>query len=160
MLEQIAKVVTRFEEIERQMVDPAVVTDHVRLTELAQERSDLAPLVETYHAYAQTLQEITEAEEMLTLEDSREMQALAREELDSLAGQKEEQEAQLRRLLVPKISGMTGMFLSKSVRGRGGMRRRFLRRICCGCICGMRRRMGLRQRLWMRILLGWGDIKK
>ena len=44
MLGKIARVVRRFEEIEKRMADPEVLADHVMLTELAQERSDLQPL--------------------------------------------------------------------------------------------------------------------
>ena len=48
MLDKIKQVVTRYDEIERQMTDPAILADHVKLTELAQERSDLQALVEAY----------------------------------------------------------------------------------------------------------------
>lgn len=102
MLDQIAKVVARFEEVERQMVDPAVVTDHIKLTELAQERSDLLPLVEAYRAYEQVHQELDDAQEMLELEESKEMLALVRDEVDELTQQKETLEKQMRRLLIPK----------------------------------------------------------
>ncbi|VAW32441.1 hypothetical protein MNBD_CHLOROFLEXI01-3617, partial [hydrothermal vent metagenome] len=36
MLDKIKQVVTRYDEIERQMSDPAVLADHVQLTKLAQ----------------------------------------------------------------------------------------------------------------------------
>jgi protein subunit release factor A len=45
LFDKIARVVERYEEIEQHMADPAILADHVRLTELAQERSDLTSLV-------------------------------------------------------------------------------------------------------------------
>ena len=51
LYDKLDKVVDRYNEIERQMAEPEVLADHVRLTELAQERMDLSELVETYHEY-------------------------------------------------------------------------------------------------------------
>jgi peptide chain release factor 1 len=47
IFDKIDKVVARYSDIERQMADPDVLADHVRLTELAQERTELSELVET-----------------------------------------------------------------------------------------------------------------
>lgn len=102
MLDQITKVVTRFEEVERQMVDPIIVTDHIKLTELAQERSDLLPLVEAYRAYLQIEEELTGALEMREIEESKEMLALVEEEISELEQKKEQLEKHMRRLLIPK----------------------------------------------------------
>jgi peptide chain release factor 1 len=101
MLDKIAKVVARFEEIEMQMTDPAVLADHVRLTELAQERSDLQPLVEAYRQYREAEEELTGAKEMLALDDP-EMVALAEDEIERLEGHLDELRGQMRSYLVPK----------------------------------------------------------
>ena len=102
MLDKIQKVVARFEEVERQMTDPAVLADHVRLTELAQERSDLAQLVEAYNQYQRISQERDEAEELIELEDDPELLTLADDEVTKLTEQMEDLESSMRRLLVPK----------------------------------------------------------
>ncbi len=102
MFDQIAKVVTRYEEIERQMVDPDVVTDHVRLTELAQERADLQPLFEAHGRYQKILADIDDARELAQSEEDREMVAFMNAEVDRLEGQKEVLEQEMRRLLVPR----------------------------------------------------------
>ena len=82
MLDKIKKVVARYEDVERQMTDPEVLADHVRLTELAQERSDLTPLVEAYQQYQKMSQELAEAQELIELEEDPEMLALAGEEVE------------------------------------------------------------------------------
>ncbi len=102
MLDKIQQVVARFEEINRQMTDPEILADHVKLTELAQERTDLQPLVETYRDYERVKQEIEDAKEMIAMEDDAEMAQLAQDELKSLTGEQEELEEKLRKLLIPK----------------------------------------------------------
>lgn len=102
MLNQIEKVVARYEDVERQMGDPAVLADHVRLTELAQERSDLTSLVEAYQEYAKLSQELAEAEELIAIEDDPEMIAMAKEEVARLTKRLERLEKSMRFMLVPK----------------------------------------------------------
>ncbi len=102
MLNKIEKVVGRYEELERQMSDPEVLADHVRLTELAQERSDLTPLVEAYNGHQKLLQERAEAEELSELSEDPEMIALATDEIERLDWKIEALEKTMRSLLVPK----------------------------------------------------------
>lgn len=102
MLEKIAKVVARYDEIERQMADPVILADHVKLTQLAQERSDLQPLVEAYHRHQTMSQELVDAREMVELEDDSEMIALAEEESKRLSAALERLEEKMRLLLIPK----------------------------------------------------------
>ena len=52
MLEQIAKIVERYEDLERQMASPEALADYQKMTTLAQERSELEPLVQTYRQHA------------------------------------------------------------------------------------------------------------
>ena len=101
MLDKIKQVVTRYDEIERQMSDPAVLADHVRLTALAQERADLQPLVVAYREHARVLQELAEARELAELEEG-EMAALAEEEIKELEAGLASLGKEMRRLLVPK----------------------------------------------------------
>ncbi len=102
MLEKIAKVVARYDEIERQMADPIILADHVKLTELAQERSDLQTLVEAYHRHQSMSQELADAHEMTELEDDSEMIALAEAEIKQLTAAIESLEEEMRLLLIPK----------------------------------------------------------
>lgn len=102
MLDKIQKVVARYEDLNRQMTDPLVLADHVRLTELAQERAELEPLVTAYRAHEQTTQELEDARDLAEMEEDAEMAALAAEEVERLTGQLEALETQMRKLLVPK----------------------------------------------------------
>ncbi|MEJ2746325.1 MAG: peptide chain release factor 1 [Anaerolineae bacterium] len=102
MLDKIAKVVARYDEIERQMTDPDILADHVKLTELAQERSDLQSLVEAYRRHQELSQELTGAREMVEQEEDSDIIALAEEEINRLSNKLELLEAQMRRMLIPK----------------------------------------------------------
>ncbi len=102
MLDKIADVVARYDEIERLMADPQVLADHVKLTELAQERSEMATLVESYQRYQILSRELGEAREMQELEDDPEMVALAADEVAGLSSEMQDLERRMRSLLVPK----------------------------------------------------------
>jgi len=102
IFDKIDKVVDRYNEIEQQMADPDVLADHVRLTELAQERTELSDLVETYRTYRRLGEEVVQARELVELEEDAEMAALAAEELDRLAAERESLEGRLRALLIPR----------------------------------------------------------
>lgn len=102
MYDKIAKVVQRYEEIEARLADPEVLSDHIQLRELAQERSDLQPLVESYREYQGLQQELVGARELLATSDDAEMAALAEDEIAELEATIERLEARLRELLVPR----------------------------------------------------------
>ena len=102
MLEQISKIVDRYDELERQMAEPDVLADYQKLADLAQERSELEPLVRGYHEHRAVSKEMVEAQELLDGAEDDEMKIMAQEELELLATRKEELEQQLLKLLVPK----------------------------------------------------------
>ncbi|MCA9975080.1 MAG: PCRF domain-containing protein, partial [Anaerolineales bacterium] len=102
MLEKIAKVVARYDEIEKQMADPAVIADYTRLNELAQERSEMSDLVEAYHQHQQLEKELSEARELWELETDEELVALAAEEIERLEAGLDSLTARMRSLLVPR----------------------------------------------------------
>jgi peptide chain release factor 1 len=102
MYDKIKKVVQRYEEIEARMADPDVLSDHVQLTELAQERSDLQPLVESYREYQGLQQELADTRDLLAASDEPEMSALAVDEIEQLEATIGRLEGRLRGLLVPR----------------------------------------------------------
>lgn len=102
MLDKIRKVVARYEEIDRQMADPFILSDHVRLTELAQERAEMEPLVNVYHTHEQVTEELAQAREMAELEEDSDLSALAEEEIERLTTRLEELEGEMLKLLIPK----------------------------------------------------------
>lgn len=102
MLDKVRQVVDRFEQVEYQMMDPAVMADHVKLTKLSQERSELEPLVSAFKAHANAQQELADTQEMLSAETDRDMIEMAQEEIKSLSAEIEALEAKMLKLMIPK----------------------------------------------------------
>lgn len=102
LTEKLAGIAARYDEIDRLMADPEVITDFSRINELAQERSDLQELVETYRRYAAVEQQIAESRQLVEDDSDPEMAELAQMELEELGQEFETLEQQLKLLLVPK----------------------------------------------------------
>jgi len=101
VLEKVAAIVARYEELNRLLADPEVVTDPERLRELAQEQSDIAELVEVYHRYQDTVRELEGTEEMLAGPLEEEMAELARQEVEALRARRDELYDEMKKLLLP-----------------------------------------------------------
>jgi peptide chain release factor 1 len=102
MLENVAKIVARYEELGRKMGEPDVLADYQRLAELAQERSELEPLVGAYQRHVRASNELKGTRELLDQAEDPEMISMAEEEITRLEAELEELEQKLRKLLVPK----------------------------------------------------------
>ena len=120
MLDKIEQVVQRFEEIEYQMSDPAVASDYEKLNELNQERSDIEPLVSAYRNYKGLQTELKEAQELMELEDDREMIELARSEVRRIEELLPPLEEKMRRMLIPKDDRDTRNVFLEIRAGSGG----------------------------------------
>jgi peptide chain release factor 1 len=99
MLDKIAGIEARYEELERLLADQASVTDYSDVAAWAQERAALAELYQTAREYRGVLQEITDAEGLL---ESPELSELAAAELPPLRAREVTLADQLRVLLLPK----------------------------------------------------------
>jgi peptide chain release factor 1 len=99
MLEKIASIENRYEELTRLMEENS--TDYQQIAELAKERSDLEEIVNTGREYRQVEKSIEEARQLLAGDDD-EMQALAQMELEELLPRHEVLGKKLKSLLVPK----------------------------------------------------------
>lgn len=102
MFDKIAKIARRYEDLEKRMADPEVLADHVKLTELAQERSDLQPLVESYRKHEALKEELSETHELLEVSEDPEMIVMAEEEIERLQSKIERLKKNMQRLLIPK----------------------------------------------------------
>ncbi|HUW08811.1 MAG TPA: peptide chain release factor 1 [Anaerolineae bacterium] len=101
MIEQLAKLEDRFEELGRLMADPAVVMDYERVAELSRERAGLNELVLAYRRYRDVESELTGAQEMAEDDADAEMAELARSEVMSLTAEQEDIFRRLRLMLLP-----------------------------------------------------------
>jgi peptide chain release factor 1 len=102
MLEKLAHVEERYEELNTVLSDPAIATDYVRANEYAQERAGLEGIVNSYRRYRQLQEELSDTHSLLQENLGSEMSELALEEIASLEDEAEELEQELRAFLLPK----------------------------------------------------------
>lgn len=102
MLDKLAGVAARYEELAQLMSDPRIATDYEQVAEYAQERSNLEPIAEGYYTYKSVLEQIDETRALLDVEEDADMRQLAEEELDKLLAQRDTLEEELRLMLLPK----------------------------------------------------------
>ncbi|MCL2678715.1 MAG: peptide chain release factor 1 [Dehalococcoidia bacterium] len=101
MLDRLAQLELRFNEIEQEMASPDVVSDIKRLQELAQERSGVENVVRMYRQYRNTEKQIADTHLILDTETDEEMRIMAKQELVSLEAVLESQLAGLKTSLLP-----------------------------------------------------------
>jgi peptide chain release factor 1 len=101
LTEKLTAVAERYDEIDRQMALPEVVADYSRLNELAQERSELEELAETFRRFQRVEQQIEE-NRLLVDDSDPELAEMAQQELASLEAEWTTLEARLKTLLLPK----------------------------------------------------------
>jgi len=102
MLEKLALVEERYEELNRLMADPEVATDPIRLKELAQEQAEIEELIQIYRQYKANAQELNETEAILREGGDAELEELAREEIEKLNARQNELYEKLRLMLLPR----------------------------------------------------------
>ena len=99
MLEKLAAVANRFEELCARSEQPDFYNDPKKAAAILRERSDLEPIIDAYHAYRNAEQEMQDAEELMS---DPEMKELCQETYVAAKKAKEDLYAQLQILLLPK----------------------------------------------------------
>ncbi|MBA3532435.1 MAG: peptide chain release factor 1 [Ardenticatenales bacterium] len=102
MIEKVARVAARYDELNRLMADPEIATDPVKTRAYAQEQSDIEGLYQGYQRYEQVERELNDARRMVEEEQDADLIDLAQAELESLEAEKEELLERLKLLLLPK----------------------------------------------------------
>ena len=102
LTEQLTRVEERFEELDRLMADPGVLSDYARVSELAQERSNLEELVDAWRRYQHLRGQLSDNRALLAESDDPELAELAELEIAELEPVVGGLEDELRRMLLPK----------------------------------------------------------
>jgi peptide chain release factor 1 len=100
MIDRLAELEARYEEISRQLSTPEAASDRALMADLGRELSRLQPIVVALREWRSVLSELDEARGMSDDPDEG-MRAMAREEAERLAARSAELEAGLRIHLVP-----------------------------------------------------------
>jgi peptide chain release factor 1 len=102
LLEKLMPLADRYEKLSELLCDPGVASDTDRLRSLSKEQSDLQETYDTYMEYRQVCEQLDAAKEMQNEQLDAEMKELVKMEIDELLTSKEELEAKIHILLIPK----------------------------------------------------------
>lgn len=102
ILQRLEGVKNRFNEVEKMLVDPAIISDMSRFIKLNKEFKDLQPVIDAYERYRLVLANIENTKELLDTEKDEEMREMAKMELDELLTSVPIIEEEIKFLLIPK----------------------------------------------------------
>ena len=102
MLDKLEAIKNRFEEVAEFLVDPNIMSDVKRYTQLNKEYKDLDKIVTKYHEYKDVLEGIKNCKQILEKEKDPDFREMAKEELDLLLPKKDELEEVMRQMMIPK----------------------------------------------------------
>lgn len=102
MLDKLEAIKLRWEEVERELSDPATMSDMKRYAQLNKDYKDLGKIVDEYKIYKNVVSNIDANREILASEKDEELREMAKMELDELLVKKDEMESQIRLMLIPK----------------------------------------------------------
>ena len=101
MFDKLQGVEKRYIELEQLLSDSKVLQDRQAFQSYSREHAEISKVVEAYREYKKTVQELEDCRELLK-DDDPEIKELAKEDAERLSLLKEEQEQELRVLLIPK----------------------------------------------------------
>jgi peptide chain release factor 1 len=117
LLNKLAAVEQRFDELSHQLSDPAVLANRQLMQKLAKEHSDLRELIEALREHREIVKRVAEARE---LQKDPEMRELARQEENELGAEQERLEQRMTVLLMPRDPNDDKNILLEIRAGTGG----------------------------------------
>lgn len=102
MLDKLAQIETRYEELTNELSSPEVISDRSAYTKAAKQHRSLGEVVAKYRTLKTLTEELAGAQDLATNAEDEEMRELARIEIESLQAQREQTENDLKLLLIPQ----------------------------------------------------------
>jgi len=100
--EKLEKIKERYELVNQQLSDPAVISDRKKMIILGKERSELEEIVQVYQNYKTVLDNLKGNKEIIDANEDAELVEMAEIELEELNNQKEKLEEEIKIILLPK----------------------------------------------------------
>ena len=122
MLKSLEEKLKRYNELQKLVADPKVISNTAEYKKYAKELSSLQKVVSKYNEYRKTLDEISSLESVAKEKHhEKDFLELAREELGSLKGRKEAFEKELEKLLIEKDADADRDIIMEIRQGTGGI---------------------------------------
>src|SRR5271169_4230491 len=102
MFERLEQIEAKYEELNKALSSPDIVSDSQRYQKTAKAHSEVAPIAEKYREYKDLTRGIRESKAMLADESDPDMRTYAQEELTQLEERLQRVEEDLTVLLLPK----------------------------------------------------------
>lgn len=102
MLDKLAFIESKYQELSEKMMDPELINDREEWQRVMKEHADIEPIVMEYREYTKTKEELDEAKEMLYDKLDDDMREMVKEEVKVLEEKIIESEEKLKILLIPK----------------------------------------------------------
>jgi peptide chain release factor 1 len=102
MFERLDQIEAKYEELNKALASPEIVTDSSKYQKTAKAHSEIADVVEKYREYKALKQGIAESKAMIADESDAEMRAYAESELATLQARLTRVEEEIKVLLIPK----------------------------------------------------------
>ena len=116
MIERLAIIKKRYDEISEELLNPEIVNDYNKMKKLSIEKSGLE---DTVKAYDELININTELEGLNDMLNDPEMSSIAKEEISNLESRKEELLKEIEILLIPKDEN-DGKDIIMEIRGAAG----------------------------------------
>ncbi|MBO7355176.1 MAG: peptide chain release factor 1 [Lachnospiraceae bacterium] len=120
MFEKLDELLGKYEEMNRQMQDPAIIGDSNRFQKIMKEQGALAPLVNAYTEYKKCNTDLEDALEMLSSESDEEMRTMLKESVSEGKARISELEEEIKILLLPKDPNDSKNVIIEIRAGAGG----------------------------------------
>ncbi len=102
IVERLAEIKKRYEDVEQKLADPAVIADMKQFKKLNIEYRELEPVVKAFEEYKRILNNIESAKEVLATEKDKDFLEMAKAELEENRQAEEKLHEAIRLLLIPK----------------------------------------------------------
>lgn len=102
ILEKLEGVKDRFEEVQKLIAEPEIISDMKRYIQLKKEYKNLEPIIDAYEEYKNIISNIESSREMLEKEKDVEMREMAKLELEDLNKRLPGLEENIKLLLIPE----------------------------------------------------------
>jgi peptide chain release factor 1 len=102
LFDKLRQIEERSQEIARRLADPAIFSQQAEYARLRKEHADSEEIVERFAEYRDVLKKLSEAQHILADGGDRELDELARAEIEELSVRQTALEGDLKRLLLPR----------------------------------------------------------
>jgi peptide chain release factor 1 len=120
MLQKINIVNQRFDELNDLIIQPDIISDQKKYVQLTKEYKDIKTIVDIGEIYKSLLDNISEAEEIISTEKDPEMIEMAKLQLDEAKKEIPKIEEEIKVLLIPKDPDDTKNVVVELRAGAGG----------------------------------------